>query len=484
MKVNVTIGIPGWIDFIFVWPVMVWRKWKYDYTFRRIYLGEGEWAKVSPKDYYWLSALKWSVTGKDGKYYAVRGVRTGPREIKLRSMQREIMNAPAGMLVDHRNGDALDYRRENLRLATPSQNSYNRQKTKTKTSSSKYRGVTYFARTGKWIARIKYQRKSRWLGYFDNEEEAGRAYDAAAKKYYGEFARLNFPENGRNALTTDVTAKKRSLWYNRPAESIEGEVDMKRRIILATVCFYLVLTAWLFSSEPNLPGVNEKIAQKCDHKHRAFSERVEEREEMVARQIKGRDINDANVLRAMKIVPRHYFVPADKQEYAYIDLPLPIGEGQTISQPYIVAFMTEALKLTPESKVLEIGTGSGYQAAICAETAEEVYTIEIIEGLAKSAKKRLEELGYKNVFVKCGDGYFGWPEAGPFDAIIGTAAAEKIPAPLLEQLKPAGRMILPYETEAGLQNLVLVTKDPNGAVHKKDVLPVRFVPMTGKVRQN
>jgi protein-L-isoaspartate(D-aspartate) O-methyltransferase len=205
---------------------------------------------------------------------------------------------------------------------------------------------------------------------------------------------------------------------------------------------------------------------------------------MVSKQIEAEDINDANVLRAMRIVPRHFFVPGDKQEYAYIDLPLPIGQGQTISQPYIVGFMTEALELKPDSKVLEIGTGSGYQAAVCAEIAGEVYTIEIIEGLAESAEAKLKELGYKNVFVKCGDGYFGWAQAGPFDAIIGTAAAEKIPPPLIEQLKPTGRMILPYETEAGFQNLVLVTKDPNGAIHKENVLPVRFVPMTGKVKEN
>jgi len=198
MSTKLTITIPTWLDKICVWPVMAYRRWKYGYTFRRIYLGEGEWTIVEPKDYYWLVNLKWSVGGKDGKFYALRGIKTGPREIKLISMHREIMKAPAGVLVDHQNGDALDNRRENLRLATPSQNSYNRQKTKTKSSSSKYRGVTYFARTGKWVARIKYQGKCRWLGYFDKEEEAGRAYDEAAKKHYGEFARPNFPEETDN----------------------------------------------------------------------------------------------------------------------------------------------------------------------------------------------------------------------------------------------------------------------------------------------
>jgi len=204
---------------------------------------------------------------------------------------------------------------------------------------------------------------------------------------------------------------------------------------------------------------------------------------MVAEQIRARDICDPNVLRAMRIVPRHFLVPAARQPLAYGDYPLPIGSGQTISQPYIVGFMTEALQLAPDSKVLEIGTGSGYQAAICAEIAAEVYTIEIVEELAKSAETKLKELGYQNVFVKFGDGYFGWEEKGPFDAIIGTAAAEKIPPPLIEQLKPTGRMILPYENENGFQYLVLVTKDPNGAIQKRNVLPVRFVPMTGRVQE-
>ena len=249
---------------------------------------------------------------------------------------------------------------------------------------------------------------------------------------------------------------------------------------LMPVVFVVAISAGqVFSAEPN-----EKKPLRCDHKHIAFSQQTEERMAMVAEQIKPGDINDPNVLRAMQIVPRHFFVPPAMQPYAYIDSPLPIGSGQTISQPYIVGFMTEALQLAPDSKILEIGTGSGYQAAVCAEIAAEVYTIEIVEELAKSAETRLKELGYKNVFVKFGDGYFGWEEKGPFDAIIGTAAAEKIPPPLIEQLKLSGRMILPYENENGFQNLVLVTKDPNDAIHKKNVLPVRFVPMTGRVKEH
>lgn len=258
----------------------------------------------------------------------------------------------------------------------------------------------------------------------------------------------------------------------------------KTVFLLATFLFATVVFA-----EPNQGPADanksktaeEKKIARPEHKHPVFAERVKEREEMVAEQIQARDIKDPNVLKAMRIVPRHAFVPENVQKAAYGDYPLPIGFDQTISQPYIVAFMTEALGLEPNSKVLEIGTGSGYQAAVCAEIAAEVYTIEIVEGLAKRAEEKLKELGYPNVFVKAGDGYFGWPEKGPFDAIIGTAAAERIPPPLIEQLAPGGRMILPYETNLGFQHLVLVTKDDNGNISKRTVLPVMFVPMTGEV---
>jgi len=229
-------------------------------------------------------------------------------------------------------------------------------------------------------------------------------------------------------------------------------------------------------------GEDEKVGRP-DHNHPAFAERVDERKRMVATQIRARDIKDPNVLRAMLAVPRHAFIPRDRQRYAYDDYPLPIGQGQTISQPYIVAFMTEALKLRPNSKVLEIGTGSGYQAAVCAEIARQVYTIEIVEALAKSAKEQLKKLGYPNVFVKAGDGFFGWPEKAPFDAIIGTAAARRIPEPLLEQLKPGGRMIIPTGSPYGFQYLELVKKDKDGKIKKSRVMPVRFVPMTGEVQK-
>ncbi len=218
-------------------------------------------------------------------------------------------------------------------------------------------------------------------------------------------------------------------------------------------------------------------------RHPAFAERTEEREHMVADQIEAREVHDPNVLRAMRVVPRHAFIPESQRPYAYEDRALPIGQDQTISQPYIVALMTETLALEPNSVVLEIGTGSGYQAAVCAEIAREVYSVEIIESLVASAAQTLSKLGYVDVHVKAGDGYFGWSEKGPFDAIIGTAAARDVPAPLIQQLKPRGRMILPVDSEFGFQHLILVTKDPQGQLHYKKILPVRFVPMTGRIQQ-
>jgi protein-L-isoaspartate(D-aspartate) O-methyltransferase len=235
-------------------------------------------------------------------------------------------------------------------------------------------------------------------------------------------------------------------------------------------------------AEPNDP--NDKKPLHPVHRHPAFTERVTERARMVIWQIEARGVKDPNALTAMQVVPRHAFVRETEERYAYADQPLPIGYEQTISQPYIVAFMTEALKLKPNSKVLEIGTGSGYQAAVCAEICREVYTIEIVEELAQVAEKHLKELGYQNVFVKAGDGYFGWPEHAPFDAIIGTAAAGRIPEPLIEQLKPGGRMILPYGSPDSFQYLVLITKDREGKLQKSSVMPVRFVPMTGEVQKS
>ena len=204
------------------------------------------------------------------------------------------------------------------------------------------------------------------------------------------------------------------------------------------------------------------------------------REEMVATQIASRDVRDPRTLAAMRKVARHLFVPPALAGQAYEDHPLPIGHGQTISQPYIVAFMTEALGLRGGETVLEVGTGSGYQAAVLGEIAARVYTIEIVGPLAEEAAALLKRLGYANVEARAGDGYLGWPEAAPFDAIMVTAAAPRIPEPLKQQLKDGGRLILPVGDE--WQELVVVTRRGD-RFEERRVLPVRFVPMTGKVRQ-
>ena len=189
-------------------------------------------------------------------------------------------------------------------------------------------------------------------------------------------------------------------------------------------------------------------------------------------------VTDAKVLAAMGKVERHKFVPARIAPVAYADRPWPIGHGQTISQPYIVAYMTEQLKLEADDVVLEIGTGSGYQAAVLAEIVKQVYTIEIVRPLGEEAKARLKALGYKNVEVRIGDGYQGWPEHAPFDAIIVTAAPENIPPPLVEQLKPGGRMVIPVGPQSAIQQLRIVEKEASGAVKEKDLMPVGFVPFT------
>ena len=198
------------------------------------------------------------------------------------------------------------------------------------------------------------------------------------------------------------------------------------------------------------------------------------REAMVREQIASRGVRDERTLAAMRKVPRHLFVPPAAAGEAYDDHPLPIGHGQTISQPYIVAFMTEALGLDGGESVLEVGTGSGYQAAVLAEVAARVYTIEIVPPLAEEAGERLRRLGYANVEVRSGDGYRGWPEAAPFDAIMVTAAAPRIPEPLKEQLKDGGRLILPVGDE--YQELIVVTRR-GGSFAERRVLPVRFVPL-------
>ena len=189
---------------------------------------------------------------------------------------------------------------------------------------------------------------------------------------------------------------------------------------------------------------------------------------------------DARVLAVIGKVPRHEFVPQELKPHAYENRPLPIGYGQTISQPYIVAAMTKLLNLKPGDVVLEIGSGSGYQAAVLAELVRAVYTIEIIEPLAQQAAERLRRLGYASVHSRIGDGYFGWPEAGPFDSIIVTAAASHVPPPLLRQLKPGGRMVIPIGAPFMTQQLMLVEKARDGTVKTRQMMAVRFVPLTGR----
>jgi protein-L-isoaspartate(D-aspartate) O-methyltransferase len=208
---------------------------------------------------------------------------------------------------------------------------------------------------------------------------------------------------------------------------------------------------------------------------------VAARTRMVETQIAARGVRDPRVLAAMRHVPRHLFVAPAERARAYEDQPVPIGDNQTISQPYIVALMTELLELPPKSRVLEIGTGSGYQSAVLGELASEVYSIEILPELARSAGEKLKELGYANVIVREGDGYHGWVEHAPFDGIIVTAAPERIPQPLLEQLSPGGRMVIPVG--GFFQELKVFTKDRDGRVTEKDIIPVRFVPMTGEIEK-
>jgi len=203
---------------------------------------------------------------------------------------------------------------------------------------------------------------------------------------------------------------------------------------------------------------------------------ADQRERMVREQILQRGIRDPRVLEAMRKVPRHLFVPPELRDRAYRDCPLPIGYGQTISQPYIVAFMTEAARLTPESVVLEIGTGSGYQAAILAELARQVYSVERLPPLATRAQQTLASLGYRNVEVRQGDGYQGWPEHAPYDAIVVTAAPPTVPTALLDQLAVGGTLVVPIGESQASQSLLILHKTPEGVV-QKEAFPVQFVPM-------
>ncbi len=201
------------------------------------------------------------------------------------------------------------------------------------------------------------------------------------------------------------------------------------------------------------------------------------RQTMVEKQLLSRDITDRRVLDALRKVPRHLFVPEEFRRLAYEDHPLPIGLEQTISQPYIVALMTELARVAEGHTVLEIGTGSGYQAAVLSVLVKRVYTIEYLAPLGEAARKRLAELGYKNVEVRIGDGYQGWPEQQPFDAILVTAASEEVPQALIDQLKPGGRMVIPVGRQADTQVLQVLEKDSEGKISRRNTIPVRFVPL-------
>ena len=216
------------------------------------------------------------------------------------------------------------------------------------------------------------------------------------------------------------------------------------------------------------------LAEAGGDKDEAF---CKARLEMVARNIETEGIRDPAVLQAMRAVPRHLFVPPELKPWAYVDQPLPIGYGQTISQPYVVAYMTELLGLQGKEKVLEVGTGSGYQAAVLAEIVEEIYSIEIIPELYAQAKERLANQGYDKVELKAADGYYGWPQKAPFDAIIVTCAAAHIPPPLIKQLKRGGRMVIPVGPPMFIQTIVLVEKEVSGQVKTTSLLPVTFVPL-------
>jgi protein-L-isoaspartate(D-aspartate) O-methyltransferase len=205
------------------------------------------------------------------------------------------------------------------------------------------------------------------------------------------------------------------------------------------------------------------------------------RRRMVDEQLRRRDVVDSRVLDAMERVPRHRFVSKQLADRAYDDCPQPIGLGQTISQPYVVALITQAAKPKANDRVLEVGVGSGYQAAILAELCKEVYGVEIHCPLADSARERLAELGYRNIAIRCGDGYEGWSEHAPFDVIIVSAAPQRVPPPLLDQLAPGGRLVIPVG--GGVQDLLLIEKRPDGTLVRENIAPVQFVPMTGKAEE-
>lgn len=245
-----------------------------------------------------------------------------------------------------------------------------------------------------------------------------------------------------------------------PASGTGGAGGRWRKWVLGLVCAHAAACA-----PPASGAGGDALAQRLH---------------MVERQLAGRGIDDARVLEAMRKVPRHRFVPEELAAQAYLDQPLPIGHDQTISQPYIVALMTQLARPQPGDRVLEVGTGSGYQAAVLAELAGEVYSIEIVTPLATRAALLLRRLGYANFAVRSGDGYAGWPEHAPFDAIVVTAAPARVPAPLLDQLRPGGRLVIPVGPVHAVQELRVIEKRADGSLDERVVTPVRFVPLTGE----
>jgi protein-L-isoaspartate(D-aspartate) O-methyltransferase len=245
---------------------------------------------------------------------------------------------------------------------------------------------------------------------------------------------------------------------------------------IALVIIVIIISCIFYSFRPFINRGDVSIANGKEGKSKA-EDYAQQRKMMVEQQIVARGVKNKKVLDAMNSVPRHLFVPVGYRQGSYFDQPLPIGLGQTISQPYIVALMTEMLDVDNDDIVLEIGTGSGYQAAVLSTIVKELYTVEIIEELGLQAAELLKSLGYDNVKVKISDGGLGWPEKAPFDAIIVTAAAPKIPEPLIKQLKPGGRMVIPVDNNFYSQDLLIVEKDEAGNIETRKTIPVRFVPL-------
>lgn len=256
--------------------------------------------------------------------------------------------------------------------------------------------------------------------------------------------------------------------------TIVSSLRSRRGLVWLVLSSLLTLGALL-----GVPGQTAQLEPRPPESQDAF---VQARRTMVARDLRGRGIKDERVLAAMGEIPRHLFVPERQRPSAYTDRPLPIGERQTISQPYVVALMTELLELQSSERVLEIGTGSGYQSAVLAQLAAEVFSIEILPALSERARKILDDLGYKNISLKVGDGFYGWPERSPFDAIVVTAAAPKIPEPLAKQLREGGRLVMPLAKGKQNQRLIRARKS-SGKLTIEDFSAVLFVPLTGAIQK-